>query len=83
MIKRIEGAIKISKYTIMALMVVSLIWIIAKKSNSKNMADKDQGTVSGFNKMMIGFTGIIERLTPASPLTRHLKEEKQKLFNQF
>ena len=74
--------IRFSKYIIPVILIISVIWIISKKTKATTPDETQGNTISGFDQAMVGVTGIMEKINPSSPFTRQMKAQKERVLNQ-
>jgi hypothetical protein len=79
-------ALRLIKYIIPVIMIIAVIWIVSKKTEAMKPAkpgENRSNEISGFDRVMIGLTGIMEKLNPSSPLTSQMKTQKETFFNHL
>lgn len=77
---------KYSKYVFYVILIISVIWIVHKKTESMKTLKRGEtrnNEISGFDKVMFELTGIMEKIKPSSPFTNEMKKQKQTLLNHL
>ena len=77
---------RLSKNVFMLILVIAAIWIIYKKNESMYSPENDESKskeISTVDKVMIGFTSILEELNPSSSFTRQLTKQKNTVINHL
>jgi ABC-type glucose/galactose transport system permease subunit len=77
---------RLSKYIISVIMIIAVIWIVFKKTEAMKTlkpGENPNNKISGFDRVMIGVTGIMEKLSPSSPFTREMTEQKNTINNHL
>ncbi len=75
--------LRVSKNIIAIIMIIAVIWIVCKKTESMKPGENRSNEISGFDRVMIGVTGIMEKINPSSPFTNQMKKQKQTLLNHL
>lgn len=78
--------LRLSKNVIVIILIVSAIWIVYKKSEAKKplkLGENRSNEISGFDRVMIGVTGVMEKLRPSSPFTRQMTKQKNTIINHL
>ncbi len=78
--------LRILKNTVLAIMIIAAVWIILKKTDSKNTLSSGSGKpgeISGFDNVMIGLTELMETFYPSSPVSNQMRKQKEKILNQL
>jgi preprotein translocase subunit YajC len=77
------NALRLSKYIIPVIMIIAVIWIVCKKTKAMKLGENRSNGISGFDRVMIGVTGIMGKIVPSSPFTREMKTQKETFFNHL
>jgi len=78
--------LRLSKNAIVIILIISTIWIVYKKTEAMKTlkpGENRSNEISGFDRVMIGVTGIMEKLRPSSPFTRQMAEQKNTIINHL
>lgn len=78
--------LRLSKNAIVIILIISAIWIVYKKTESMKTlkpGENRNNAISGFDRVMVGVTGIMGKLNPSSPLTRQMVKQKNTIINNL
>ena len=78
--------LRLSKYIIYTILILSVIWFVCKKTESPNTlepGESQSNDISGFDRVMIGVTGIMEEINPSSSFTRQMTKHKNTIINHL